>query len=151
MSQDTMSSQCLAVFLTKEKRNDLGQHFCAAFGTLQIELPRQTEDRSPFALATLTCAECTGTILQKPVFENNESLRKHYVLGHKAFALKELYGKEFLVCPFPAMCQEHHEWKICRKKLAGWGHMVLHFGITHQILFYLMVQDRYNNYYDVSW
>ena len=28
--------------------------------------------------------------------------------------------------------------------------MVLHFGITHRRLFYLMVRDRYNNYYNIS-
>ena len=120
-----------------------------AFDARHIEPPQQTENRSPFTLDMLTCAECPGTILQKPFFENNEALGRHYVLGHKAFALKELYGKEFPVCPFPAMCQDHHEWKRCGKKLADWEHMVLHFGITHWRLFYLMVRDRYNNYYNV--
>ena len=73
--------------------NDSRQHFSVAFGIHRVEPQQQIEDRSPFALATLTCADCPGTMLQKLVFENNEALGKHYILGHKAFALKELHEK----------------------------------------------------------
>ena len=89
-------------------------------------------------------------MLQKPVFENNEALEWHYVLGHKAFALKELHERQFLACPFPTIFPDHYGWAKCEEKLTDWVQMVLHFGIKHHRLFYLMVQDRYDNYYDIS-
>ena len=109
--------QCLMVFLEKERMNDQRQYFCVAFGTHGFEPPRQIEDRSPFVLATLTCTECPGTMLQKPVFENNEALGRHYVLGHKAFALKEVHERDFPACPFPTICPDHYEWAKCEEKL----------------------------------
>ena len=87
--------------------DDRGQHFCAAFGS-QTEPPRQIADRSYFTLATLTCSECPGSILHKPVFEDCEALGKHYILGHKAFALKDLYEKEFPSSPFPVPCPDQY-------------------------------------------
>ena len=32
----------------------------------------------------------------------------------------------------------------------AWAQMVLHFGRKHRRLFYLMTQDRYQNYYDIG-
>ena len=52
--------------------------------------PQQTADRSSFMLATFSCAACQGTVIQKPILKYEEALGKHYILGHKAFALKEL-------------------------------------------------------------
>ena len=98
----------------------------------------------------MTCSDCPGSILQKPVFEDYEALGIHYILGPKAFALKELYEKEFPKGPFPVACPDQYGWARCKEELTDWVHTVLHFGIQHQRLFYITTQDRYNNHYDIT-
>ena len=66
------------------------------------------------------------------VFENYEALGKHYILGHKAFALKELYENKFPQNPFPVTCPYPYGWAKCEEELMDWVQTVLNLGIQHQ-------------------
>ena len=98
-------------------------------------------DRSPDNLALHTCALCPGLTAQKAVFINLKELQVHYVLGHYGRSLKELFYSQYPGCTFPARCLACPQWKGCGQLLMNEEQVILHLGLIHKRLFYLLMHN----------
>ena len=74
----------------------------------------------------------SGYITLKSSFANNEELKKHYTIAHKAFSIKQMYQEKFPMFSFPGQCQGCQGLKGCDQSLSNWEQTVLHMGIGHE-------------------
>ena len=135
----------MRLFLTGEEVSDIGQHFCPSLERLYIGPLMQGEDRSPANLAVLTCAMWPGNPPRKLVFLNLEDLQIHCAIGHRVHTLRELYGTQFPNCSFPVTCRNCVDWKGCGQTLISCKQVILHLGLIHQRLFYILLHDQDQN------
>jgi len=131
------------------------KHFCVFLGReLNFDPLIVTQDsssglmesgnpRSPSNMNKFTCSICPGTMTEKCVFRSVEDLKKHLILGHKAFFIRNETMKEGI---------DFHGYQVdcyvknCNFKLKDWEEAVIHLGIVHKKLWHALKHDKDNDW-----
>ena len=128
-------------FWVGENLKDRRQHLCAKVIWLHSSPLQGGGDQSPENLILCTCTLCPGLPSQKVVFMSLKELQIHYVIGHFSRSIRDLFYSQFPDCNFPMHCLHCAQWKGCGRLILNEENLILHLGLVHKRLFYLLISD----------
>ena len=146
MILDLHCPQCHRIFKDEEEAKDMKEnrhHFCFTDGNLRapLNLLRPTSSPTKQSLS-LTCSICpkSGSV----VFADQEELKKHIVLAHKAKFFKEEIEKKKKQGRSPGDLRCIIE--NCDFLADSLEESLIHLGVFHGKLFHALKHDKSNNY-----